>query len=228
MDIEKIARLILYDSNVITSSVMRKYFENNPPSFSDVDLAAIVGNCSAPKDKKIELLSSIASETENTSLKAKIEKWITTTQQESKRKKCQIFFENIFEDHFVNFMTPFAKGDIVKMAGDNLRHGILMDGGMIMSATEQQRRAEMLRRGGVQFPEGMIDYSDVQFRVEWLDENGKFYHEHVNPLCLDYHKPLEDDRDYNALTGAAALVKGDSSASLQAFQMACEDLENIC
>ena len=211
MDIEKIGRLILYDSTIVTSSAMRQFFENNPPFFSDVDLAAIVGNCSAPKDKKIELLSGIASETEDASLKAKIEKWITTTQQESKRKKCQIYFVNLFEDHFVNFMTPFVKGDIVKVSGNDKRHGILMCGGMIMTETVLQRR------------DGMLDYSDVQFRVEWLDENGKFYHEHVNPLCLDYHKPSEDDRDHVVLEEAASIVRGDDNASLQAFQMACEE-----
>ncbi len=78
-------------------------------------------------------------------------------------------------------------------------------------------------RGGASKSLCKLDCSDVQFRVEWLGNDGSFYHEHVNPLYLDYHKPQEDS-DYEALMEASLLVRGDEDSRLQGFQMACADL----
>lgn len=220
---EKDVQMIVLDPTVIESSAMRQFFTECPLSLSDADLAAIVGNSGATKDKKKRWLSFIAEETEDVLLKEKITKWISKVEGESGGNKRSADLEDFWEDHFVNFMTPFVKGDIVKKVGDDLKHGILMGGGMIMSEAEQQKRIEKMSQCGLPFPLGMLDYSDVQFRVEWLDEDGKFYHEHVNPLYLDNHKPSEDESDYNVLKEAAALVKGDARASLQTFQMACEE-----
>lgn len=205
------AKCTLTDLEIIESSAMRQAFLESESDFCDMDLVAFVGNSNASLGKKMVMLSRIANQVEDRELKERLEKWIHLAKGGKSRKRLEALSEKLFESRFVNFMTPFVKGDIVKMARDDRRHGILMQGGMIIPEEELRNRV------------GKLDYSDVQFRVEWLGEDGMFYHEHVNPLYLDCHMPQDSDLDYDVLTEASLLVRGDEGASLQGFQMACEE-----
>lgn len=201
----------MLNSDIIESNAMQQFFCNYEIDLSDAEIAAVVGNSKAPSNKKIVLLSLIADQTEDHELKDRLKEWIRLAKSGRSKNKLASLSKDLFNSRFVNFMTPFAKGDIVKMARSDQKHGILMQGGMIIPESNLQNHLRIL------------DYSDVQFRVEWLGDDGKFYHEHVNPLSLDYYMTKVGDPDYDVLTEAAALVKGDASASLQTFQMACEE-----
>jgi hypothetical protein len=190
---------------------MRAAFMDHGQALCDADLVTIIGNSKAPLNKKTDMISHIANQTRDNELKDSLDEWIQLAKSSKSKKKLESLSEKLFDSRFVNFMTPFVKGDVVKMARDDTRHGILMQGGMIIPEKELQNRV------------GKLDYSDVQFRVEWLGDDGKFYHEHVNPLYLDCHAPREGDIDYGVLMEASLLVRGDEGSSLQGFQMACEE-----
>ena len=182
-------------------------------------MAAIICNSDAPYGMKFETLMELGSITDDAELRESIGRCLYGEMdlhiRQLSNDYSHAFEGEKFANAFVNMNTPFRKGDIVKATKGGSKHGILMSGGRIWS--EDTLSENIL---------GSMDYGDVQFRVEWLDEKGKFYHEHVNPLYLDYFVPEEGESDYEALTAASALVRGSENASLQELQMACEETDN--
>ncbi len=70
---------------------------------------------------------------------------------------------------------------------------------------------------------GMVDIIDCAVTVNFIDINGKFSHDHINPLRLEYAKVSEDDPRKEALEYARDVLIG--SGDLEAFQHACEKME---
>lgn len=214
-DIKELHQEILRDHRFAPSISMREFWKKESPKFADMDIAAIICNSKAPYGRKFEALLELGNMTDDEDLKKSIGKCLYEEMDLHIRQQStdygNAFGGEAFANRFVNMNTPFSKGDIVKDAMDERKHGILMSGGWICPEEEIATNI------------GHRDYGDVQFRVEWLDETGKFYHEHVNPLYLDYYEPTEGDHDCEVLSEASLLVKGDDHASLQAFQMAFEN-----
>lgn len=97
------------------------------------------------------------------------------------------FYES-FQTAFYEVPNPFEKGDIVKITGTE-EYGIV--------DTSQKRWKESLAR--YETPEwiqmrktGAVDYTDVQIRVEFLNDDGTFSHRHINPIYLERYQIKED------------------------------------
>ena len=100
------------------------------------------------------------------------------------------------EDDYFGFLfyrvpNPFERGDVVKLVNTDMY-------GVVECSQEDwnEYAGEKPLRGLTR------DYSDVQIRVAILDESGTFYHEHINPVNLEYY-PVEFG-DYDTLEGAKA------------------------
>lgn len=91
------------------------------------------------------------------------------------------FYES-FRTAFYEVPNPFEKGDIVKITGTE-EYGIV--------DTSQKRWKESLIR--YKTAERIYaDYSDVQIRVEFLNDDGTFSHRHINPIYLERYLLKED------------------------------------
>ena len=216
-DVNEIRRELLLKPEIVPSAAMREFWEKEPWGFRDEEIAAIICNSYAPYGVKFEALTKVGTITDDMELRKSIGRCLYREMDLQIRHRSDdyghAFKGENFANAFVNMNTPFHKGDIVMSTKDKSRHGILMNGGWIQPTD-----------GHTVNEYGNLDYGDVQFRVEWLDERGIFYHEHVNPLNLDYYVPKKDEPDYNVLMNGAYLVNGSDCASLQCFQMACEEM----
>lgn len=214
-DLTMARKQLLLNHDFVPSDALREFWQKKAWGFGDEGIAAIICNSKAPYGRKFEALLELGNMTDDEDLKKSIGKCLYEEMDLHIRQKStdygNAFDGEAFANRFINMNTPFSKGDIVKGALDGSKHGIMMSGGRICA--EEEIASDI----------GHRDYGDIQFRVEWLDETGKFYHEHVNPLYLDYYKPEEGDPDCEVLCEASLLVKGDEHASIQAFQMAFEN-----
>ena len=96
-----------------------------------------------------------------------------------------------FEHMFYEVPNPFERGDIVRTVGTD-------DYGVV--ETSQSEWHERLAR--YQSPDREIqpDWSDVQIRVIFPNDDGTFSHEHINPVYLERCQPKTDIED--KLSGA--------------------------
>lgn len=118
------------------------------------------------------------------------------------------FYES-FQTAFYEVPNPFERGDIVKII-ETEEYGIV--------DTSQKDWKESLAR--YKTPEWMQmrigpDCSDVQIRVEFLNDDGTFSHRHINPIHLEWYRFKEDwqngsPRD-KLLMYARLIYKGEGS-----------------
>lgn len=118
------------------------------------------------------------------------------------------FYTN-FRTAFYKVPNPFERGDIVRMAWSE-KYGIV--------ETSQKRWKENTVK--FQSPENgqKADYSDVQIRVAFLNKDGTFSHEHINPIVLERYWPEHkaDKQEGSArddlLLAAGAMYRNDDTA----------------
>ena len=85
-----------------------------------------------------------------------------------------------FEFMFYEVPNPFDRGDIVKLIQSET-YGVV--------ATSQSDWKGCLARFRAPEYKTRCDYSDVQIVVIFPNEEGEFYHEHINPLSLERYYP---------------------------------------
>ena len=112
-----------------------------------------------------------------------------------------------FTSEYFYIPHPFKPLDLVRMLDDPYdknRKGIVR-----FISTQKDKRSY----AGIGF-----DYSENAIALEWVDENGDFGHDHVNPLRLEYCGSAMGEP---VLRSALAVLDG--SDYLQTFQMYVED-----
>ena len=87
---------------------------------------------------------------------------------------------------FFEVPNPFEKGDIVKLIGTE-DYGIVDTPQKWWKRDLAKYKTSEWQQKGIE-----LDFSDVQIRVEFLNEDGTFSHAHVNPICLERYQPEED------------------------------------
>lgn len=120
---------------------------------------------------------------------------------------------------FYEVPNPFERGDVVRLAGKTADYGII--------ETSQQHWREALDRykNPKKFPP---DYSDVQIRVGFLNEDGTFSHAHINPIALERYHPDDSPMD-KLLLCASDLYKGKGSLDeLYYFTMEYRQFKEKC
>ena len=65
----------------------------------------------------------------------------------------------------------------------------------------------------------LCDHVDVSVRVDFLEENNRFCHSHIFPLCLEYAQTEETGLRKALLDAAGSLLRGEGS--LDYFQDLC-------
>ena len=85
-----------------------------------------------------------------------------------------------FEHKFYEAPNPFERGDIVRLV-EAEHYGIV--------ETSQKEWFEILERFKSPEWSHRLDQGDVQIRVALLDEDGSFYHRHINPVDLERYVP---------------------------------------
>lgn len=105
-----------------------------------------------------------------------------------------------FENAYVELPYFFKTGDLVREVG-------MSDIGIVMEA-----------------PKSMCpDYSDCSVLVEYVEEDGKFIHEHVPLIVLEYADSDSAGPKKEVLKSAQRLLRG--KGSFQTLQKKCEELK---
>lgn len=121
-----------------------------------------------------------------------------------------------FEHAYIDIPYPFRTGDIVRVVDseNSVEFGVVT-----CERTETEYQASREKHNKLNL-NGSVDFIDCALTVNFIDNNGKFGHHHINPLRLEYAEVSEDDPRKDALECARDVLIG--SGNLEAFQHACE------
>ena len=108
---------------------------------------------------------------------------------------------------------PFERGDIVKIISSDVTDGNI---GIVETSNEEfylseERQRKLSEKGS------FYDYSDVQVRVIFPDDDGQFSHSHINPVFLErYEAKVNTEKTVagvldNFLIEVSNLYKGKSA-----------------
>ena len=116
---------------------------------------------------------------------------VTTFLEFNKDGEAVCFCGNISDDEesedfydFFEVPNPFEKGDIVRLVGTE-HYGIV-------DTPQKWWKRDLVKYKNSEWHQKHWDFSDVQIRVEFLNEDGTFSHAHINPICLERYQPIED------------------------------------
>ena len=124
--------------------------------------------------------------------------------------------EPAYENDYVTIPFPFRSGDLVYCIGEENRVGVFC------SCKDDEDFYGLDKR-----IKDFADWSDsCRVRVEFLQKNGRFSHEHPYAFDLEYAEIPKDslkENPYNqALTIASELIRGTDS-SIECLQRCCEE-----
>lgn len=140
--------------------------------------------------------------------------WSDEIERSDERNLELIYSPHRFENAFPFLPNPFERGDIVKDLRDGLR-GIV--------ETSQEGWGDFLRR----VRNGLYsDFFDASITVEYLNENGHFYHGHTSPVFLERFAPERGEDEYEILTAAQSVLR--EGGSLDWFLTAYEAYRKKC
>ncbi len=126
--------------------------------------------------------------------------------------------EPTYDKDYVTIPFPFRSGDLVYFIGEENHTGVFC------SCKDENDFFELDKR-----IKDFADWIDSgSTRVEYLEPDGKFSHEHPYAFNLEYAK-LPEDKDnpyFKALTIASELIRGTDS-SLECLQLNCEEYARI-
>ena len=114
-----------------------------------------------------------------------------------------------FSAAFIHYPHPFRRGDIVTRVLHRNETGT--DIGIV--ATSQEEWGALVER--VQNGQAAADEGDARLIVEWLAEDGHFWHSHEMPIFLERYAPEgPESPTYAMLLEASALQAGRGSLEL--------------
>lgn len=117
------------------------------------------------------------------------------------------FYEN-FRTAFYKVPNPFERGDIVRRVQTE-EYGIV-------EVSQKWWKEKMIKFQSSEYRQ-RVDYSDVQIRVAFLNKDGTFSHDHINPIDLEWYCPEQkagSARDDLLLEAGAMYRNDDTAASL--------------
>lgn len=107
--------------------------------------------------------------------------------------------DDFFVKRFVNIPNPFQRGDIVRHIGKD-EYGVV--------ETSQSEWAEFLNM--IHSKRLFADWYDASITVSFLSEDGKFSHQHINPIFLEKAEPEDSDPQKNLFEMASGLLRGEA------------------
>ncbi len=128
--------------------------------------------------------------------------------------------EPSYEDDYVPIPYPFRSGDILQEIGKE-EYGIMSRYKDDDSFYEDFNRLKTY---------DCLDWTDTGCtRIDFLSENGKFYHRHINAIYLDYAEvPRDTSKDIpetyyrTSIRIASNFIRGTEN-SIEDLQMVCEE-----
>lgn len=121
------------------------------------------------------------------------------------------FYEN-FRTAFYRVPNPFERGDIVRIAQTE-EYGIV-------ETSQKWWKEKMIKFQSPEYRQ-KADYSDVQIRVAFLNKDGIFGHDHINPIALERYQPEQNTgkqggsaRDCLLLAAGAMYYNDDTATTL--------------
>lgn len=132
--------------------------------------------------------------------------------QEMEIDKEDDFYES-FKTAFYEVPNPFERGDIVRLVGTE-EYGIV-------EVTQKSWKEKMIKFQSSGCSQ-KVDYSDVQIRVVFLNQDGTFSHDHINPITLERYQPRQENRKRadsardDLLQAASAMYRNDDSTAVLA------------
>ena len=128
-------------------------------------------------------------------------------------KKEGFDYYQYFWNAFYEVPNPFEKGDIVRLAGrctDEKNYGIVATSQEAWQNNLVKYRSDEWKQEGI-----LLEWSDINIMVEFLNEDGTFSHTHVNPIYLERYQPKEDRQGStpmdHLLMSASLLHRGEGS-----------------
>lgn len=125
-------------------------------------------------------------------------------QQEEEKEAGQV--NNCFEDAFISVPSPFRRGDVVSLIGSNWVGVVETD------SRQWEEFVKKTQEKGV-----ALDWFDAALTVCFLTEDGRFSHNHINPIWLEYATKQQQEGNEEVLKMASLLLKGE--AGLDSFLM---------
>ena len=119
------------------------------------------------------------------------------------------FYEN-FRTAFYEVPNPFERGDIVRLVGTE-EYGIV-------EISQKRWKENMIKFQSSEYSQ-KVDYSDVQIRVLFLNQDGTFSHDHINPVTLERYQPRQENRKQadsardDLLQAASDMYRNDDSTA---------------
>lgn len=117
-------------------------------------------------------------------------------------------FYETFRTAFYKVPNPFERGDIVRRVQTE-EYGIV-------EVSQKWWKEKMIKFQSSEYRQ-RVDYSDVQIRVAFLNKDGTFSHDHINPIDLEWYCPEQkagSARDDLLLEAGAMYRNDDTAASL--------------
>lgn len=102
-------------------------------------------------------------------------------------KDVEVFdYYQYFWNAFYEVPNPFEKGDIVRLIGTE-NYGIIDTPQKKWNDDLTRYKSDEWKQQGIS-----LEWSDVNVRVDFLNEDGTFRHGHVNPIYLERYQPEGD------------------------------------
>ena len=120
-----------------------------------------------------------------------------------------------FENAFVDIPHPFRNGDFVKVKNNDRIEGEVC----IVECFDAESRGRFRNE-----PSAFCGYEDVSLRVAYVYGLGRFGHEHVNIVDVEYARPDEENLKYELLYCAQSLILG--RGGLSELQYVCYQYES--
>lgn len=114
-----------------------------------------------------------------------------------------------FENAYIEILHPFRDGDFVSVKNIDWLKGKIC----LVECSDQGRTTET--------QSAVYDYRDATLRVAYINDAGRFGHEHVKIVDLEYATPNLADEEYALLYCAQNLLCG--NGGLSDFQFLCDD-----
>ena len=124
----------------------------------------------------------------------------------------EVYDPDYFENAYMYLPFPFEYGDIIYDVKENKK-------GIIEQTLEDYKNIQKKVRKGM-----YADSFDAGTIVSYLQDDGRFIHDHPLPFFLEKYEPKKTDDDYDLLNCASHLLKQD--CSLDFFTSIYEDYRN--
>lgn len=173
---------------IIPSKTYRKYLADKYPYLTEYEAAWLTHQVGLPARKEMDVYGMIAALTTDKKLEKALVKILGTyfPMRDICIDEASYRIQPYFDDKFIACPNPFHAGDIVKYKPARKKYHI----GVV---TFEDSLDEMKEKGV------LMDASDASLAVDWLNEKGEFFHEHICPVHLDYYALAPGNKRYDKI-----------------------------